>query len=244
MEMTKAVNMKKIYLFFLITWPEHQVHHPWRVIPGGLCCQQDGGGWVLIGLCQAAPELLLPASTTKELQSILSIDFLHANLISLQQKDHLETFLKREALMLCLSKMLQTLWECWADCAGGVFVSQVSMTVLPHCPLFCWYRLLTLPTTCSVYSWFCYSNLPDSFVSGHGGNISLILVQPSLDQIFPLLEAGDRCRMCWIRPSPPVQGLSEGEIAHPFHPGADAWCLDRLSCSPTWPLRLGARNAA
>lgn len=182
--MTKAVNMEKI---FFIAWPEHQVHHPWWLIPGASRMEGAGYSWGCVRWLQSY--LLPPASTTEELKSILSIDFLHANLISHQQKDHLETFLKREALMLCLSKMLQTPWECWADCAGGVFVSQVSKTVLPHCPLFCWYRLLTLPTTCSVCSWFCYSNLPDSFVSGHGGEyfLNTCASQSRLDSPFACL---------------------------------------------------------
>lgn len=105
-------------------------------------------------------ELWLPASTTEELQSVCSIDFLPADLISFQQKDHLEAFLKRKALILCLNKML---WENWSDSTGGLlcFWSQWNWIALLTFVLLMQFDEITLSTACSVCSQFCYSNLPD-----------------------------------------------------------------------------------
>lgn len=130
--------------------------------------------------------LLPPASTTEELKSIFSIDFLHANLISHQQKDLLETFLKREALMLCLSKMLQTLWECWADCAGGVFVSKSARLYCPIALCFADTGCFLCPQHAQYAPGFVTQTFLTVLYQDMGGNISLILVHPNLDRIFPL----------------------------------------------------------
>lgn len=142
-------------------------------------------------------ELWPPASTTEKLQSILSIDFLPADLISHQQKDHLETFLERKALILCLNKML---WENWFDGTGGLlcfwswwnWIAVLTFVLLMQIAYFVHSMLSALQFLLFKPFWrFCIRT---------GGSKCISLIQPSLAGFsLPALKAGlDSAFLCQV----------------------------------------------
>lgn len=188
------------------------------------------------GAVSGTAELWPPASTTEELQSILSIDFLPADLISHQQKDHLETFLKREALMLYLNKML---WESSADSTGGLlcfwsrwnWIALLTFVLLRQVAYFVHNMLSTLPVLLLKPFWqFCIST---------GGRKCISLIQPRLDWVFPACSTGGRGQVLigldWTQPA--CTRFKWGVMAHPsiLGPMLRVW----IGCVTHWHNHIG-----